>query len=82
MRVCLPAIRGERALGGHAMVGGRRESGVWSELLVVGQDVPLLPSVAGLSHLRGLKTFLSKPQSCAGECDRDFVRHPCTSLLP
>lgn len=50
-----PAIRGEGAFGGHAVVRGRREPGVGSELFVVGQDVPLLASVPGLPHLAGIK---------------------------
>lgn len=55
-----PAIRGEGAFGGHAVVGGRREPGVGSELFVVGQDVPLLPSVAGLPHLAGREPLFLK----------------------
>lgn len=60
VHVRLPAIWGERAFGGHAMVWGRCEPGIWSELFVVGQDVPLLSPVTGLSHLEGLKTFYLK----------------------
>lgn len=41
----------EGSLRGHAMVGWRREAGVWTELLVVGHHVPLLTTVPGLPHL-------------------------------
>lgn len=38
------------------MVGGGGEPGVWSELFVVGQDVPLLAPVTSLTHLLRVKT--------------------------
>lgn len=37
------------------MVGGGGEPGVWSELFVVGQDVPLLTPVTSLTHLLRVK---------------------------
>lgn len=35
------------------MVRGGGQPGIWSELLVIGQDIPLLTSVTSLAHLEG-----------------------------